>query len=77
MDGYVFTKNVVITNDQGGRCSVIFQILGGISDDSSGEDLVVFTDRCFARDVCMWAHDAVWPHFDVPIEDRVGSDRYS
>lgn len=77
MNRYVFTKHIVIPNDQASWFPAILQVLGSIPDDSSGEDLVVFTYRCFARDIRMWPHGRIRPYFDAPVDDSVSSDGHS
>jgi hypothetical protein len=77
MDRYVFAKHIVITNDQGGGRAVILQILGSFPDDSSGKDLVVFTESSFARDVRVRSDITVWPYCDIPVDYGVGSNGYS
>jgi hypothetical protein len=74
MDGYVFTKDIVITDDEGGGRAIVLQILWSLPDDSSGKDLVVFTERCSTSNVRMRSDGTVWAHFHARVDYGVGSD---
>jgi hypothetical protein len=74
MDGYMFTKDIVITNNQRGGGAVVLQVLGSIPNDSPGKDLVVFADGGFTGDIRMRSDGTVRPYFYTRVDYGVGPD---
>ena len=74
MDGDVFTKNVVVADSQACRFAVIFDILWGVADDSTGVELVALANGGLTREMDMGGEGAVGTQCDASVDDCVWPD---
>ena len=74
MNGHVFAKSIVVTNDELGLLTFVFQVLGSPSDGSKGIGVAALADSGIALDDDMAAEVGMRSQGDVVANDAIRAD---
>jgi len=74
MDGSVFAEDIVIADDEKGRLTDVFEVLGFSADRCEGEELVVLADFRRAIDHDMRVEHAFITKLDIRADDAKRAD---
>ena len=76
VDGYIFTNQVMVSNDYGAVFIVKFEILRVFADDCMGINMVFLSHTHIFGNDRVSADDGAFSDFTVLADDRIGLDDY-